>query len=179
VALATQRVFGSLDGMPIDTSIPTHPGYALAQHEGETLWWESQLFRIKTSTPDLGLVDCVLERGSEPPMHVHTREDEFIFVLDGQVSAWIGDEFVTARTGGMIFMPRDIPHTFGVDGDGLARALLFYTPSGFERVFWDRRTADYIPGHDGPPPARHDLDKLGAAFEEAGLTITGPHPRDL
>jgi len=164
--------------MSIDSSPLTADGYALSQDEGETLWWESQLFRIKCSTAGLGLVDCVLERGSEPPMHIHTREDEFIWVLDGQVTVWIGEKIVTASTGGFVFMPRDVPHTFGVDGDGLARALLMYTPSGFERVFWDQRAADYVPGSSGPPAARHDLAVLGDAFEKAGLTITGPHPRD-
>ena len=54
-----------------------------------------------------------------------------------------------------------------------------YAPNGFERVFSDHRTADYVPGVPGPEAARHDLTMLGQAFESAGLIITGPHPRDL
>ena len=153
-------------------------GFALAQGEGETLWWESQLFTIKSPAGGLGLVDSYLEAGSEPPMHIHTREDEFIYVLDGQLTAYVGDDALMAGAGGFVYMPRFVPHTFAVDGTGSARALIMYTPSGFERVFWEHRTADYVPGVPGPTAARHDLVVLGQAFKDAGLIITGPHPRD-
>jgi len=83
---------------------------------GRDLWWESQLFRIKCSTAGLGLVDCVLECGSEPPMHIYTREDEFIWVLDGQVTVWIGEKIVTASMGGFVFMPRTCPIPSGWTG---------------------------------------------------------------
>ena len=65
---------------------PVSTAFALAAGEGETFWWESQLFTIKCSEAGLGLVDCTLEAGSEPPMHIHTRETEFIYVLDGQLT---------------------------------------------------------------------------------------------
>ena len=53
-----------------------------------------------------------------------------------------------------------------------------HPPNGFERVFSDHRRADYVPGVPGPEAARHDLTILEQAFEDAGLIITGPHPRD-
>jgi quercetin dioxygenase-like cupin family protein len=157
---------------------PVSMGFARAAGEGETFWWESQLFTIKCSQGGLGLVDCVLEAGSEPPMHIHTRESEFIYVLDGELTVYVG-ETLTVQSGGFAFLPRNVPHTFAVDGTGEARAFLMYTPNGFERVFSDHRTADYVPGVPGPEAARHDLTILGQAFEDAGLIITGPHPRDL
>ena len=165
--------------MTDDTITSAAAGFALAQGEGETLWWESQLFTIKSSAYGLGLVDSHLEAGSEPPMHIHTREDEFIYVLDGEITAYVGDEALKAQAGGFVYMPRFVPHTFAIDGTGMARALIMYTPSGFERVFWEHRTADYLPGVPGPAAARHDLAVLGQAFEDAGLIITGPHPRDV
>jgi quercetin dioxygenase-like cupin family protein len=167
--------------MAQQTSPSQEQGYALAASEGETLWWESQLFIIKNSSRGLGLVEATLEAGSEPPMHIHTREDEFIYVLEGEVRVWFGEEAketVTAGPGGLIVMPRNLAHTFGVEGVRLARILFLYLPTGFERIFWDQRTADYEPGVAGPPVARHDLARLGKAFEAAGVIITGPHPRD-
>lgn len=158
---------------------PVSMAFALAAREGETFWWESQLFTIKCSEGGLGLVDCTLEAGSEPPMHIHTRETEFIYVLDGELAVYVADERLTAEPGGFVFLPRNVPHTFAVDGTGEARAFLMYAPNGFERVFSDHRTADYVPGVPGPEAARHDLTTLGQAFEDAGLIITGPHPRDL
>jgi quercetin dioxygenase-like cupin family protein len=153
-------------------------GFALAVGEGETFWWESQLFTIKCSTGGLGFVDCNLEAGSEPPMHIHTREDEFIYVIDGEITVYVADEPLSVQAGGLAYLPRNMPHTFAVDGTGKAHAFLMYTPSGFERVFWEHRTADYVRGVPGPNAARHDLAVLGQAFKDAGLIITGPHPRD-
>jgi quercetin dioxygenase-like cupin family protein len=153
--------------------------FALAAGDGESFWWESQLFTIKCSEGGLGLVECGLEAGSEPPMHIHTREAEFIYVLDGQLTVYVGEQTLSASPGGFVFMPRNVPHTFAVDGTGRARAFLMYTPNGFERVFSEHRTAEYVPGVPGPRAARHDLAVLGRAFEDAGLIITGPHPRDL
>ena len=158
---------------------PLSMAFELAAGGGETFWWESQLFTIKCSEGGLGLVDCTLEAGSEPPMHIHTQETEFIYVLDGELTVYVADETLTAGPGGFVFLPRNVPHTFAVDGTGEARAFLMYAPNGFERVFSDHRTADYVPGVPGPEAARHDLTILGQAFENAGLIITGPHPRDL
>jgi quercetin dioxygenase-like cupin family protein len=164
-----------------DTALNTDTlstAFALAAGEGDTFWWESQLFTIKCSDGGLGLVDCTLEAGSEPPMHIHTRETEFIYLIDGELTVYVGDDTLTVQAGGFVFMPRNVPHTFAVDGTGEARAFLMYAPNGFERVFSDHRTADYVPGVPGPKAARHDLTILGKAFEDAGLIITGPHPRD-
>jgi quercetin dioxygenase-like cupin family protein len=162
-----------------DITDPVSMAFALAAGEGETFWWESQLFMIKCSDGGLGLIECRLEAGSEPPMHVHTRETEFIYVLEGELTVYVADETMTAQRGAFVFMPRNVPHTFAVDGAGQARAFLKYTPNGFERVFSDHRTADYVPDVPGPQAARHDLAVLGQAFEDAGLIITGPHPRDV
>lgn len=164
--------------MTENTTTTAARAFALADGEGETLWWESQLLTIKCSLGGLGLVEGTVEAGSEPPMHIHTRENEYIYVLDGEVSVYVGDEKRTAQAGGFVFMPRNVPHTFAVEGTGQARVFLMYTPNGFERVFWDHRTADYVPGVPGPEAARHDLNLLGKAFDDAGLIITGPHPRD-
>jgi len=121
---------------------PPSTAFALAAGERETFWRGSQLFTIKCSGGGLGLVDCTLEAGSEPPMHIHTRETEFIYVIDGELTEYVGDATLTVQTGGFVFMPRNVPHTFAVDGTGEARAFLISAPNGFERVFSDHPTAD-------------------------------------
>ena len=75
-----------------------------------------------------------VEVDSEPPMHIHTRDDEFIYVLDGDLTAYVGDELLNAQAGDFVCMPRDVPHTFALDGTGRARALVMRTPSRFELV---------------------------------------------
>jgi len=156
---------------------PTNRGYVLGNGQGENLWWESQLHSIKASSSGLGLVDAMLEAGSQLPMHVHTREDEFIYVFEGTITAYVGEDMFTCGPGGFVFMPRDVPHTFAIEEPGRARALLMYTPNGFEKLFSQQRTAPYRPGVEGPAARPHDPAVLAAALEELGVTVTGPHPR--
>ncbi len=94
--------------------------------------------------------------GDEPPMHTHTREDEMVFVVDGRITAFIGDAQVEVGPGAVAALPRGIPHTIRVHGDS-ATLLLTLVPAGIERFF--------VPGSD------EDSDP--ATF---GLEIHGPPP---
>ena len=69
------------------------------------------------------------------PLHRHTREDEYSFVIEGQVGALLGDEVVIGRPGDLIFKPRDQWHTFWNAGDEPARLLEIIAPAGFEHFF--------------------------------------------
>lgn len=69
------------------------------------------------------------------PLHRHAREDEYSYVLTGQVGALLGDEVLVAGPGTLIFKPRDQWHTFWNAGDEPARLLEIISPAGFERFF--------------------------------------------
>ena len=69
------------------------------------------------------------------PLHRHSREDEYSFVLEGKVGALLGDEVVYGQTGDLIFKPRGQWHTFWNAGDEPARVLEIISPAGFERYF--------------------------------------------
>lgn len=74
-------------------------------------------------------------RSLAAPMHRHSREDEYSFVLEGRVGAQLGDEVVFGEVGDLIFKPRDQWHTFWNAGDEPARILEIISPAGFERFF--------------------------------------------
>jgi quercetin dioxygenase-like cupin family protein len=74
-------------------------------------------------------------RALAAPLHRHTREDEYSFVLEGQVGALLGDEVVIGGPGDLIFKPRDQWHTFWNAGDEPARLLEIIAPAGFEGFF--------------------------------------------
>ena len=67
-------------------------------------------------------------------MHVHEREDEWFYVLDGQVDFILDDDVFGRYQGGSVFLPRGMPHTFRVKS-AEARLLSLYTPGGFEEYF--------------------------------------------
>ena len=69
------------------------------------------------------------------PLHLHTREDEYSYVLEGQVGALLGDEEVIAHAGDLVFKPRGQWHTFWNAGAGRARILEIISPSGLEELF--------------------------------------------
>ena len=74
-------------------------------------------------------------RALAAPLHVHTREDEYSFVLEGRMGALLGDDVVEAGPGDLVFKPRNQWHTFWNAGDEPCRILEIISPAGFERFF--------------------------------------------
>jgi mannose-6-phosphate isomerase-like protein (cupin superfamily) len=74
-------------------------------------------------------------RALAAPLHRHTREDEYSFVLEGRMGALLGDEVVEAGPGELVFKPRNQWHTFWNAGDEPCRILEIISPAGFERFF--------------------------------------------
>ena len=74
-------------------------------------------------------------RALAAPLHRHTREDEYSYVLEGRVGALLGDDVIVASPGDLIFKPRNQWHTFWNAGDEPARLLEIISPAGFERFF--------------------------------------------
>jgi mannose-6-phosphate isomerase-like protein (cupin superfamily) len=79
------------------------------------------------------------------PLHRHTREDEYSFVLDGRIGALLGDEELFGEAGDLIVKPRAQWHTFWNAGDEPARLLEIISPAGFEGLF------HALAEIDGPP----------------------------
>ena len=69
------------------------------------------------------------------PLHIHTREDEYSYVLEGRMGAMLGDEVVEAGPGDLVFKPRNQWHTFWNAGDEPCRILEIIAPAGFEKFF--------------------------------------------
>jgi mannose-6-phosphate isomerase-like protein (cupin superfamily) len=103
-------------------------------------------------------------RALAAPMHRHSREDEYSFVLEGRVGALLGDELVFGEPGDLIFKPRNQWHTFWNAGDTPARILEVISPAGFER-FFDELVA--LGGVGGPP----DPEMLLALAARYGLEM--------
>jgi mannose-6-phosphate isomerase-like protein (cupin superfamily) len=97
------------------------------------------------------------------PLHRHTREDEYSYVLEGRVGALLGDEVVYGEPGDLIFKPRGQWHTFWNAGDEPARILEIISPAGFEHYFAE--LVDVLAG--GPP----DPAAIGSIAARYGLEL--------
>src|SRR5436190_2858342 len=89
------------------------------------------------------------------PLHRHTREDEYSYVLEGRVGALLGDEVLVGGPGDLIFKPRNQWHTFWNDGDEPARILEIISPAGFEGYFAE--LVDLGGAGQAPPEALAEL----------------------
>jgi quercetin dioxygenase-like cupin family protein len=85
-----------------------------------------------------GLVEHDLPAGQlGSPVHTHEREDEYSFVLSGQLSAQVGDLVIDAGPGDLVVKPRGIPHAFWNSGSETVRFLELISPGGFEEYFFE------------------------------------------
>jgi mannose-6-phosphate isomerase-like protein (cupin superfamily) len=96
--------------------------------------------RFMVDGADSGGGFALVEHPMEPralaaPMHRHSREDEYSFVLEGRIGADLGGEIVYGEVGDLIFKPRGQWHTFWNAGDVPARILEIISPAGFEKFF--------------------------------------------
>lgn len=107
-------------------------------------------------------------RSSGPGLHVHTREDEAIYVVEGSLTVRVGEETSEAGAGTLVWLPRDVPHTFANLSDQRVRAFGVITPAGLEGMF--RETEAYFAGLVGAPDPLA-LSTIGARY---GVTALGP-----
>jgi quercetin dioxygenase-like cupin family protein len=144
--------------------------------EGEDTWFLQNRMTIKATAETtgglFGLVESWIAPGASPPLHIHRREDESFWVLEGTVRFQTAEETVVAGPGSFVFLPRDVPHTFLVEGDEPAHMLTLLTPGGSERFFVEGGRPPEGPGL--PPSGPPDIEKLARVAPEYGLEIVGP-----
>jgi quercetin dioxygenase-like cupin family protein len=104
-------------------------------------------------------------RALAAPLHRHSREDEYSFVLEGRLGALLGEEVVYGEPGDLISKPRGQWHTFWNAGDEPARILEMISPAGFERYF--EQMVDLLERSPGAP----DPSDLGAIAAQHGLEV--------
>ena len=162
--------------MTSETSTASAP-IALAPGEGEALWFLGGLTTIKAASAQtagrVGVTENLAPRGSGSPLHVHRREDEWFYVIEGELTFWVGGETIVAPAGSFVYGPRDVAHTFVVSSEQ-ARFLLVVEPGGFEdftRALSSPAERLEIPPADSEPP---DLDALVAVAASYGIEIIGP-----
>jgi quercetin dioxygenase-like cupin family protein len=142
----------------------------------DTYWWGGSLMEIKARAEDSGGVLSVLEgrffeKGYGPPLHVHSREDEAMYVLEGQLRFRVGDDEIVAGPGTWVWQTRGVPHTFTVESEG-ARALLIFAPGGLEGMFEEGG----VPAGESaePPQQEYDLEAAAALAKRYGFEVVGP-----
>jgi mannose-6-phosphate isomerase-like protein (cupin superfamily) len=150
----------------------------VAPGEGVSVWLLGDLYTFKALSEDTGGAFALWETTSPPeggpPPHLHHREDETFYVLEGEMEFWAGGETIRAGAGSFVYIPRGTMHTFKNVGTTPARFLGTVVPGGFERFFLevgepatDRSTP---PVSEGPP----DVERLVATAAKYNCEIPPP-----
>ncbi|MBS1892558.1 MAG: quercetin 2,3-dioxygenase [Actinobacteria bacterium] len=145
--------------------------------EEEAIWFLGSLATVKAATEttdgSVAVIEQLAPQGSGSPLHVHSREDEWFYVIEGELTFWIGGDTVVAPAGTFVFGPKGIPHTFLVSSEE-ARFLLAAEPAGFEnfiRAVGEPAGRLEIPPAPTSPP---DVAALTATAAQFGIDIIGP-----
>lgn len=158
------------------TLAPTGNAYWLAPGKGDPRWVLDELDTFKATAAQTGGLFALKEsrsrRGSGPPLHVHEREDEACYVIDGDVTVFVGDEVLRATAGSWIYLPRRIPHSLRIESDE-ARTLWLIVPGGFDSFF-----TELFPSaaNGGAAAEQPDLERMAATAARYGVTVLGPTP---
>jgi quercetin dioxygenase-like cupin family protein len=107
-------------------------------------------------------MEALVPAGGGPPSHVHTREDETFYVLEGQVEFLLGEETIVAGPGDFVNIPRGIVHRFLNTGTDTARLVITFTPAGIER--WFEAILDRAPNHATAEDVPDNIEEVGARY---------------
>jgi quercetin dioxygenase-like cupin family protein len=152
--------------------------------EGEALWWMGGLATIKATAEQTGgrytLVEILVPEFpmEESLLHVHHFEDEGFYILEGEMTFYVGEQTIKARPGSYLFGPKDIPHAFSVDS-GPARLLFILSPAGMEgliREMGEPAKSLSIPPPPEEPPDEAEMGRLMAIATKYGGEMLGPPP---
>jgi len=132
-------------------------------------------YTIKAAGSETGgafaLIEALVPPGGGPPPHIHRREDEAFYVLEGELSLHVDGRDATASAGSWIMLPKGSLHWFKNTGTAPVRMLIHVSPAGLEDYFLEvgRIPAD---GENGPiVPSKEDFEKLLALAPKYGLEI--------
>jgi len=161
-----------------DDHAPAQAPIALQPGEGEALWFLGFLATIKAGAEGTGGRVAVIHhfgpQDSGSPLHVHHRENEWFYVLEGELTVWVDGQVIRAPAGSFVFGPQDTPHTFTVSSPEGARFLLVTEPAGLEGFM--RSCAEPAKALTLPPPPDQppDAERLTALAAQYGIDILGP-----
>jgi quercetin dioxygenase-like cupin family protein len=146
--------------------------------EGRTIAIVGDVYRFLATGEDTNgkyaLFEAFVSPGGGPPPHVHSRDEEGFFVLEGEITFTIGDKRLLASAGMFANMPVGTPHSFKNESGRPAKMLISVAPAGLERMFFEVG----VPLPDGStaalPPTKEEIEKLLAVAPKYGIEFRLP-----
>src|ERR1700758_271022 len=146
--------------------------------EGRTIAVVGDVYRFLATGEDTdgkyALWETVVPPGGGPPPHVHSREEEGFYVLEGEITFTVNGEKVVATVGTFANMPVGTPHSFKNESDRPARMLISVAPAGLEQMFFEVGVPMAEGATPASPPTEDEIEKLLALAPRYGIDIRLP-----
>ena len=148
----------------------------MAAGEGRSIWVFGDHYTIKASGKDTGgafaMIEAIVPSGNGPPPHIHSREDEAFYVLEGELQFNADGNSFSATSGAWVTLAKGSLHFFKNTGSKPARMLILVTPAGLEDFFLEigRKTVE----GESVAPTPEDLQKFRETARKYGIEIRMP-----
>src|SRR5215475_10027396 len=147
-------------------------------NEGRTIAVVGDVYRFLAVGADTdgkyALWEATVPPGGGPPPHVHSREEEGFYILEGEITFFIGDQRLVASAGTFANMPVGTPHWFKNESNKPAKMLISVAPAGLEQMFFEFG----VPLAEGAtttlPPTKEEIEKLMAIAPKYGIEVRLP-----
>ena len=147
--------------------------------QGRTVSLVGDVYRFLATGEDTigkyALIEALVGPGGGPPPHVHSREEEGFYILEGEITFTINGERVVATAGMFAKMPVGTPHSFKNESNKPAKMLVSVAPAGLEKMFMEIGVPLAEGAATALPPTREDVEKLLAIAPKYGIEIRLPH----
>jgi quercetin dioxygenase-like cupin family protein len=120
------------------------------------------------------LWEAIVPPGGGPPPHVHSREEEGFYVLEGEIAFTVNGERVVAGPGTFANMPVGTPHSFKNESNKSAKMLISVAPAGLEQMFFEVGVPLAEGATTAAPPTKDEIEKLLAVAPKYGIEIRLP-----
>jgi quercetin dioxygenase-like cupin family protein len=146
--------------------------------EGRTIAVVGDVYRFLATGEETNgkyaLFEALVPPGGGPPPHVHSREEEGFYILEGEITFTINGERVVATAGMSANMPVGTPHSFKNETNRTAKMLISIAPAGFENMFFEVGQPVPVGSTTAPPPTKEEIDKLLAIAPKYGIDFKLP-----
>jgi len=156
----------------------THPPILRKPTEGRTIAVVGDLYRFLATGDETdgkyAMWEAVVPPGGGPPPHVHSREEESFYVLEGEITLTVNGERMMATAGTFANMPVGTPHSFKNESDRPAKMLLSVAPAGLEQMFFEVGVPLAEGATTALPPTKDEIEKMLAVAPKYGIEIKLP-----
>ena len=157
----------------------THRPTLRTPTEGRTIAVVGDIYRFLATGDDTNgkyaLLEAIVPPGGGPPPHVHSREEEGFFILEGEITFTINGERVVATAGMFANMPVGTPHSFKNESNRPANMLISLAPAGLEKMLFEFGVPLTEGATSALPPTKEEIEKLLTIAPRYGIEIRLPH----